>query len=149
VQDICEGIRSICPLASSDSDIKEGLLDWEGWLNLAELRGTGFRVVSTNLDCRSAWSGKLINFQWRLLQITWIRSRNQRLAWTQCKTVECMCRFWTVLTMFYNTQDYWVFGLRPSASILKNTTCPKLDLFPSSGEGVEDTYFVGSVTKSQ
>jgi hypothetical protein len=27
VQDICEGIRSICPLASSDSDIKEGLLD--------------------------------------------------------------------------------------------------------------------------
>jgi hypothetical protein len=61
------------------SCIKEGLLNGEGWLNLAELRATGFRVVSTNLECRSAWSSKLINFQWRLLHITWIRSRNQRL----------------------------------------------------------------------
>jgi hypothetical protein len=31
---------------------------------------------------------------------------------------------------------------------LKNTTFRKLDLFPSSGEGVGDTYSVGSVRKS-
>jgi hypothetical protein len=35
--------------------------------------------------------------------------------------------------MVYNTQNYCVFGLCPS---LENTTFRKLDLFPSSGEGV-------------
>jgi hypothetical protein len=39
------------------------------------------------------------------------------------------------LTMVYNTQNYWVFGLSPSSDILENTTFRKLDLFPSSGEG--------------
>jgi hypothetical protein len=33
--------------------------------------------------------------------------------------------------MVYNTQDYWVFGLRPSSDTVKNTW--KLDLFLSSG----------------
>jgi hypothetical protein len=49
-----------------------------------------------------------------------------------------------VLTMVYNTQNYWVFGLYPSSGILENTMFRKLDLFPSSGEGGgEDTYSVG------
>jgi hypothetical protein len=37
--------------------------------------------------------------------------------------------------MVYITRDYWVFRLRPSFYILKNTTFRKLDLFPSSGCG--------------
>jgi hypothetical protein len=54
-----------------------------------------------------------------------------------------------VLTMVYNTQDYWVFGLFPSSGILENTMFQKLDLFPSSGEGGgEDTYSVGPLRKS-
>jgi hypothetical protein len=40
-----------------------------------------------------------------------------------------------VLTMMYNTQNYWVFGLFPMSDILENTTFRKLDLFSSSGEG--------------
>jgi hypothetical protein len=49
-----------------------------------------------------------------------------------------------VLTMVYNTHNYWVFGLFPSSGILENITFLKLDLFPSSGEGgIEDTYSVG------
>jgi hypothetical protein len=42
------------------------------------------------------------------------------------------------LTMVYNTRDYYDFGLCTSSGILKNTkntTFPKLDLFPSLGEG--------------
>jgi hypothetical protein len=46
--------------------------------------------------------------------------------------------------MVYNTEDYRVFGLRPSAGILKNMF-HKLDLFPSSGKRVENTYSAGSV----
>jgi hypothetical protein len=39
-------------------------------------------------------------------------------------------------------QNYWVFGLLPSAGFLEleNTRFRKLDLFPPSGEGGEDTY---------
>jgi hypothetical protein len=48
----------------------------------------------------------------------------------------------------YNTQDNWVFGLFPSSGILKNAVFLKLDLFPSSGEEVGDTYSVGSLIKS-
>jgi hypothetical protein len=33
-----------------------------------------------------------------------------------------------VLTIVYNTQNYWVFGLFPSSGILENTTFRKLDL---------------------
>jgi hypothetical protein len=41
---------------------------------------------------------------------------------------------------------FWTF---PSSGILENTTFRKLDLFPSSGEGVgEDTYSVGPLRKS-
>jgi hypothetical protein len=50
--------------------------------------------------------------------------------------------------MVYTTRDYWVSELCPSSSILKNTTFWKLDLFLSSGEGVGDTYSVGSTRKS-
>jgi hypothetical protein len=48
--------------------------------------------------------------------------------------------FYRVLTMVYNTQTYWLFGLHPSSGILKtqkNTTFRKVDLFLSSGEGWE------------
>jgi hypothetical protein len=50
--------------------------------------------------------------------------------------------------MVYSIQNYWVFGLSPSSSILKleNTAFQKLDLFPSSGEW-GDTYSVGSLRK--
>jgi hypothetical protein len=44
-------------------------------------------------------------------------------------------------------RNYWVFGLCPSSGILKNTTFRKLDLFPSSSEGVGDTCSVESVRK--
>jgi hypothetical protein len=40
------------------------------------------------------------------------------------------------------------FGVRLSSSLLKNTTFRKLDLIPSSGEEVGDTYSVGSVRKT-
>jgi hypothetical protein len=53
-----------------------------------------------------------------------------------------------MMMMMYNTWDYWVFALCPSSGILQNTMFRKLDLFPSSGEGVGDTYFDGSVRKS-
>jgi phage terminase large subunit-like protein len=53
-----------------------------------------------------------------------------------------------VLTMVYNTQNYWVLGLFPSAGI-ENTTFRKLDLFPSSDEGGgEDTYSVGPLKRA-
>jgi hypothetical protein len=51
--------------------------------------------------------------------------------------------------MVYNTADCRVLGLCPSSSILKNTTFRKLDLFPSSGEGVGNIYSSGSVNKSK
>jgi hypothetical protein len=47
--------------------------------------------------------------------------------------------------MVYIIQDHWVFRLCPFSGILKNTTFTKLDLFPSPGERVGDTYFVGSL----
>jgi hypothetical protein len=49
--------------------------------------------------------------------------------------------------MVYTTWDYWVPGLSPSSGILKNTMFRKLDLFPSSGEGMQDTCSVGSARK--
>jgi hypothetical protein len=48
----------------------------------------------------------------------------------------------------YEILNYWVFGPFPSSSILKSTTFWKLDLVPSSNEGMGDCYCVGSVTKS-
>jgi hypothetical protein len=44
--------------------------------------------------------------------------------------------------------DYWVLDVAHRSGIQNNTTFRKLDLFPSSGEGVGDTYSVGSVIKS-
>jgi hypothetical protein len=43
--------------------------------------------------------------------------------------------------------DYWVFGLHPLSSILKNATFWKLNLFLSSGKGMGGTYSVGSARK--
>jgi hypothetical protein len=48
--------------------------------------------------------------------------------------------------MEHSTQVYyWVSGLFPSSGVFgsRNTTFRKLDLFPPSGEGGEDTYLVG------
>jgi hypothetical protein len=56
--------------------------------------------------------------------------------------------FYRVLTMVYNTRNYCVFGFCPSSDILKNTAFWKIDLFPSSGEDMEDVYSVGSFRKS-
>jgi hypothetical protein len=43
---------------------------------------------------------------------------------------------------------YWVFGLCPSSSILKNITLHKMNLLPSSHEKVGGTYSVEPVRKS-
>jgi hypothetical protein len=51
----------------------------------------------------------------------------------------------------YNTQVYWVFGPYPLSNIQKtqkNTKFRKLDLFPSSDEGVGVTYSVGPIRKN-
>jgi hypothetical protein len=48
----------------------------------------------------------------------------------------------------HNFRDYWVFGLRPSSGFLKNTAFWKLGIFPSSGEGVWESFTVGSDRKS-
>jgi hypothetical protein len=45
-------------------------------------------------------------------------------------------------------QDHWAFGLFSSSSILNSTVFQKLDLYPSSGEGVGDTYSAGSIRNS-
>jgi hypothetical protein len=47
--------------------------------------------------------------------------------------------------MVYDTQNYWVFGLRPSFRILKNTPFRKLRMFPSSGEIREISTLLGPV----
>jgi hypothetical protein len=51
--------------------------------------------------------------------------------------VRCSCRIWRILTMVYNTHNYWVSGLCSLSRILGTikTTFWKLDLCPSSGEG--------------
>jgi hypothetical protein len=55
-----------------------------------------------------------------------------------------------ILTMVYVVQDSQNFsGLFPLSCIPKNnTTFRKLDLFPSSGGGGEDTYSVGLLSES-
>jgi hypothetical protein len=51
--------------------------------------------------------------------------------------------------MVYVVQDSQNFsGLFPSSCILKNTTFWKLDLFPSSGGGGEETYSGGPLIES-
>jgi hypothetical protein len=47
--------------------------------------------------------------------------------------------------MVYNTLIFRVFGLYPLSDVLRDTVFRKLDLFPSSGEGLRDTYSVGSL----
>jgi hypothetical protein len=51
--------------------------------------------------------------------------------------------------MVYNTQDYCLFLLCPSFSILKNTTIRKLDLFPSSGEELETPTQLGPLESAR
>jgi hypothetical protein len=45
-------------------------------------------------------------------------------------------------------ENYWVSGPFPSSVILENRKHDVSDLFPSSGEGGEDTYSVGPLRKS-
>jgi hypothetical protein len=47
--------------------------------------------------------------------------------------------------MVYKTTGF--FGLFPSSGILENTTFRKMDLFPTTGEGGEDTNSVGPLRK--
>jgi hypothetical protein len=59
------------------------------------------------------------------------------------------CNISLILTQNFGSDDgVWQSGLMAfclSSGILKNTALRKLDLFPSSGEGVRDTYFIWSV----
>jgi hypothetical protein len=48
-----------------------------------------------------------------------------------------------------DAHDYGILGLCPSSGVVKNTAFRKLDLFPSSGEVVGDTYPVDCVRKCQ
>jgi hypothetical protein len=50
--------------------------------------------------------------------------------------------------MAYGTQDLLVLGLCPLSGVLKSTAFRKLDLFPSSGEGMGGTSSFGSLRKS-
>jgi hypothetical protein len=50
-----------------------------------------------------------------------------------------------VLTMVYDTQNYWVFGLCPSSIILETK---KHNVSETGSVSVEDTYSVGSLRKS-
>jgi hypothetical protein len=53
--------------------------------------------------------------------------------------------------MVYSTQNYWIFGLFASSGVRgsRYMTFRKLHLFPSSGEGDDDTYSVGHLRNSQ
>jgi hypothetical protein len=50
-----------------------------------------------------------------------------------------------IISLSLSTRDYWVLGFYSSSGILQNTTFRKLDLFPPTGEGVANTWSVGSV----
>jgi hypothetical protein len=81
------------------------------------------------------------NFIWRRI-ITQAMVGIFDLLWrivtqTECVLVKVINTDKKVITELYS---YWVFGLRPSSGILRNTTFRKLDLFPSSSEGVGDTW---------
>jgi hypothetical protein len=53
-----------------------------------------------------------------------------------------------VLTMVYNTRNYWGFGVCPSSGIVKNTPFRKLDLLPSSGERVKTPTLLGPLERA-
>jgi hypothetical protein len=76
-------------------------------------------------------------------------SHFQKLA-RDCTLYFSIFRLERVLTMVYNTQNYWVYGFFPSSSILENR---KHDVSESGSvsvltRGVEDTYSVGLLRKS-
>jgi hypothetical protein len=52
--------------------------------------------------------------------------------------------------MVYNTQNYWVFGLFPSAGILETRKHDfrKLDLFLPSGEGGKTSTQLGPLERA-
>jgi hypothetical protein len=68
------------------------------------------------------------------------------LKYTACYG-QSSSRFQRVLTMVYDTQDYWAFGLCLSSSVLKSVPFRKLDPFPSSGGGGGNAYSTVSVRK--
>lgn len=45
------------------------------------------------------------------------------------------------------TWNYWDSGSYPSSGILKNTTFPKLDLFPTSGMEWEASTLLGTLER--
>jgi hypothetical protein len=60
----------------------------------------------------NGWRMALVQPQWLCVFSDW--------KWFHCEWRRRE-KSYRVLTMVYNTQDYWVFGLRPSSGILKNT----------------------------
>jgi hypothetical protein len=50
--------------------------------------------------------------------------------------------------MVCDSLDLWGFGLCPSSGILQNTTCRKLDPFPSSGEGGGKASLLGPLERA-
>jgi hypothetical protein len=67
----------------------------------------------------------------------------REVAYSRTFSNNLISAFYRVLTMAYNTQNYWVFELCPSSGILKTREY----MFPSSGE-VGITYSVRSPRKS-
>jgi hypothetical protein len=84
--------------------------------------------------CRSA----VVHIYWRLFCWKWQAVSNLQVKWN--------CRFWRVLTMVYNTQDYWVFWTFPSSGILENRkhdVSETVSISVLRWKGGGDTYSVG------
>jgi hypothetical protein len=74
---------------------------------------------------------------------SWWNYWKNRLIFLKClmllilKNLMNTPRFWRVLMLVYNTQllGFWTFSIVWYSRNIKDTTFPKLDLFPSSGGG--------------
>jgi hypothetical protein len=109
-------------------------INWGGIIQLADYPVTLFRKLG-------AWNNRKTRNDAPKLTLCYMQkgqSKNQ--------TGSIISKFQSFLKMVYNTRDRWVLG------ILKNTNISmyrKLDLLPSSGEGIGDACSLGSVRKSQ
>jgi hypothetical protein len=82
----------------------------------------------------------------RAIRSTQIHSVGRMQAYSMLKQVVHIIttELWRIKYIGY-TRDYCVFGPCLSSDILKDTAFRKLDLFPSSYEGMGDTYSSGSI----
>jgi hypothetical protein len=98
------------------------------------------------LNCLERWKGRVHVPAWGIVAaLVW------KSSGTTCKASS---RFQTQILMWgllseasVLTRDYWVFGFRPHAGILMNTTSRKLKLFSFSVE-MGDPYSVGTVRRA-